>query len=572
MGQFNQLIRNRIIVSSIIATLVVIVAVVILAVASLSGRPQPLFRFAAVTTPALPPEADIVGSAGFDKNSYLLGELATYRVNLQWREAAVTPDLNAFRNGIGFFPFSRRELQESRRSSGNGINEYALEIELQAVDVVPGSRYELAPPTVYYTLNGSADRELQSYRLEPPVVHVGGYYPVDVSKIEILGYKGPIVEPRLLRQTLMLTNGMLLLMVAALMLWHFGRVRRPDSLDAPERLWLLYRSLDRGLMSRREYMDQCERVFTGLLRFRLHISPVLFWSGGNADSVEWREILQQARELFYRNYLPQEPDEDTLAQMSRILDDMFARLTEEERLRREQQPTLIKRVSSQYGALTTAMVIIVAAVLVLGLALSPALWLSRDVAAYNNAAELLHSDSPAQEIYEQYSKLSEQLTDPRIKAAALYNFAVLATRAELAGINQDQQHALLAVMFQEQKIFLDALLHSLAIEDPFLLVSILRDSVRFLTVSESTLKAATRIDANDERIRRNLELVMKRRNAYAQSIEQILNGDEETGAQGEMQKQAIMDLEMFMQTEMPDEYAEFEEGKNNKDYFIMEGF
>lgn len=370
----------------------------------------------------------------------------------------------------------------------------------------------------------------------------------------------------------MAATGIILMLLAALLLWHFGRVRRPENLQEPERLWLQYRSLDRNVLSRREYLDQCERIFTGLLRFRLHVSPVLFWSGGHADTTEWKDILHKARELFYRNYLPQPPDEETVVETVRILDDMFARLTEEERLRREQQPSFLKRVSSQYGVITTATVIVIGGVLVLVFAMLPAAWLSSDVTAYNDALKLMRSDQPVEDIYEQVSKLPEQLTDPRIKSAALYNVAIFATRPELAGIDQSQQEALLAVMFQEQKVFLDALLHSLTMEDPFLLVSILRDSVRFLTISESTLKAATRIDRDDEQIRRNLELVMKRRNAYAESIEEILRGGEDSGEQGELQRQSLMDLEMLMETEMPDKYAEFEEGKNNKEYFILEGF
>jgi hypothetical protein len=116
------------------------------------------------------------------------------------------------------------------------------------------------------------------------------------------------------------------------------------------------------------------------------------------------------------------------------------------------------------------------------------------------------------------------------------------------------------------------LLHSLNMEDPFLLVAMIRDSIRYLTISESTFKSATRVNPDDENIRRNLELVHKQRNAYADTIQEILSEGEDSSDAGELQRQALMDLEMFLQTEMPDKYAEFEEGKNNKEYFILEAF
>ncbi len=130
----------------------------------------------------------------------------------------------------------------------------------------------------------------------------------------------------------------------------------------------------------------------------------------------------------------------------------------------------------------------------------------------------------------------------------------------------------MAVMFQEQRVFMDALLHSLDMEDPFLLVAIIRDSIRFLTQGETALKSAIRITPDDAEIGRNLELVQKRRKAYAETILELLQEGEENSGMGELQRQSLMDLEQFMQMEMPEEFAELEEGKDDKDYFILEGF
>ncbi len=572
VGQFNRLIKNRIVIGSIAAAFVLAVATALLVLASIAGWPQQLFRFVQPDTEPLADEFNLAGTASFDKSSYLIGELATYRVRLSWREAAVTPDLEAFKNGIGFFPFNRREIRESEQGPANGVSVYELEFRLQAVDVEPTRSYQLAPPTVYYTATDDAARELQSFRIEAPVIHIGAYYPANVAKLALLDYKGRIDDPLGLRQLLMAGSGLMLLLIAAGLLWHFGRVRKLESLGEPERLWHHYRGLDRKSMHNREYLDQCERIFTGLLRFRLNVSPVLFWFGRDPDTTEWKEILHRARELFYLNYLPAEPHAATVDQISRILDDMFARLTEEESLIREQQPMFYQRVASQFGVAGTSGIIISMALVALTLAVLPQFWSSRDVAEYNNAISMLQGNDSVQDIYEHFSKLPERITDPRIKAAALFNSGILAIRPELAELEAAQQEALLEVMFQQHKVFLDALLHSLTMEDPFLLVAILRDSVRFLTISVASLKAATRIRPDDEDIRRNLELVQKRRNAYAETIQEVLQGGEDATDAGELQRQTVMDLEVLLQTEMPDKYAEFEAAKNNKDYFILEGF
>ena len=572
MGQFNQLIKNRVIVGSIITAFVLTIAIALIVFASMQGWPQQLFAFARPVTVPLAEDVNLAGTASFDKSSYLIGDLATYRIHLVWREAAVTPDIEAFKNGIGFFPFNRRELRESTQQLGNGVSAYDLEYELQAVDVEPTRSYQLAPPTVYYTATDDAARELKSFRIEAPLIHIGEFYPANVAKVALLDYKGRIEDPLGLKRVLMAGFGLLLFLVGAGLLWHFGRVRKIENLGEPERLWHQYRKLDRKSVHNREYLDQCERIFTGLLRLRLHFSPVLFWSGQDPESSEWKEILHRARELFYQNYLPSDPDAATADRITGILDDMFARLTEEERLLREQRPSFYQRVSSQFGVVSTSGVIVVLGVMALILAIVPQAWSSRDVTEYNNAIRIMHGNDSVQDIYEHFSKLPERILDARIKAASLYNFGILATQPELAELNGPQQEALLEVMFQEQKVFLDALLHSLTMEDPFLLVAILRDSVRFLTVSESSLKAGTRIDPADEQIRRNLELVQKRRNAYAETIQEILQGGEDATDAGELQRQAVMDLEVLLQTEMPEKYAEFEEAKNNKDYFILEGF
>ncbi len=573
MDQLKRLFNNRIISGSIIAALLLLISAGVLVYSSLTLTPRALYPYAhPLDTGTLAEGQNIGGTAVFDKDSYLIGELATYRISLFWRNNVITPDLEAFRNGIGFFPFNRVAVSESEAVHPGGIHEIRLQYQLQAVDVETTRSYQLAPPTVYYTVAGNTDMQLESFRIEAPIIHIGEFYPANVAAVDLIDYKGEIADPVTARQILMALAALLLMALGGGLLRHFGRVRQPDELDDSERLWYVYRQLDREQLANRHYLDQCERVFTGLLRYRLQLSPALFWAGAATDSNEWTDILQRARELFYRNYLSAEPDDATLTEVTSMLDAMFARLTEEARLRREQQPRFLQRVSSQYGALGSGSSMLLAGFTMLILALFPPLWSSADVLAYNAAVARLDDNETIQAIHEDVKETAEQIQQPQIKAAALYNLAVLSTRPAMAEISEDQQYALLQVMFQQEKVFIDALLHSLTMEDPFLLVSILRDSVRYLTMSESSLKTATRLAPGDETIQRNLELVQKRRNAYAETIQELLTQDDDGSGQGELQRQALMDLEMLLQTEMPDKYADFKEGQNNKEYFIMEAF
>ena len=573
MGQFKRLLHNRIISGSIIAALLLLIAACLLVYSSLSLTPRSLFPYAEpLAAGTLVEGQNIGGTAAFDKDSYLIGDLASYRISLFWRDEVITPDIEAFRNGIGFFPFNRLSVTESKSVHPGGIQEISLQYNLQAVDVETTRSYQLAPPTVYYTVVGNADMQLESFRIDAPVIHIGEFYPANVSGVELVTYKGEIKDPVTGRQMMMALSALLMLALGGGLLRYYGRIRQRTELDDSEQLWYVYRQLDREQLGNRQYLDQCERVFTGLLRYRLQLSPALFWSGAATDDQVWADILLRARELFYRNYLSADPGDETLTEVTSIIDGMFARLTEEDRLRREQQPRFLQRVSSEFGALSSGGSMLLAGLFMFTLTLFPRIWTSTDVLVYNAAVRRLSDNETILAIQEDVNEAAEQIQEPQIKAAALYNLAVLSTRPAMAEISEDQQHALLQVMFQQEKVFIDALLHSLTMEDPFLLVSILRDSVRYLTMSESSLKTATRLAPEDEAIQRNLELAQKRRNAYAETIQELLTQGDDSGGQGELQRQALMDLEMLLQTEMPDKYADFKEGQNNKEYFIMEAF
>jgi hypothetical protein len=568
----KRLMKNRFVITTVVAATVLVLIALLTAVLSMQGKPDQLFPFADTSSESLGENDVIKGWANFDKDSYLVGELARYRVRLLWHGNQISPDIETFKNGIGFFPFNRQDIIEQQRRLEDDINEYVLEITLQAVDVELGSSYILAPPTVYFSSVDDSNGQLKAYRIGSPLVHIGTYYPPNISKIPMLELKGEINEPVRLRQAIMALLGCVLVLLVAGMLWYFGRVRRVENLSQAEQLWREFHELNKESMDHRDYLVRCELIVTNLLMAHLEMSPVTFWSGKEPEDLFWKDTVNDARKILYKTYLVEEPDTSTVTDIDNLLNHMFSHLVEEVRLKTEQVPAFSSRLIKQPGMLSICGVMIILAGTVFILAARPGVWSSNDIVEYNRTIRFLDGDDMVENKYEQLSTLVDRVSNGKIKAAALYNAGTFSTTPELTGQDKYQQEALLEVMFQEQKVFLDALLHSMNMEDPFLLVAMIRDSIRFMTQGQAFLKAAVRITPEDEVIRRNLELIQKRRQAYAETILELLQEGEEDSGMGELQRQSLMDLEQFMQMEMPDEFAELEEGKDDKDYFILEGF
>ena len=572
MTDIKRLIKNRFVLGTIISAMVLIIFALIITTFSIAGKPDRLFPFIDSSHVALADGEKIKGWATFDKDSYLIGEIARYTVRLHWDSTQLTPDIETFKNVIGFFPFNRREIFEQQRLIEGNNYEYILEITLQAVDVELSSSYTLAPPTVYFTNADNGEGGLQSYRIVAPQVHIGSYYPANVSKISLQEIKGEIDDPVFLRQGIMFLLGCLLLLLAAVMIWYFGRVRRLESLSQAEKLWREFHGINKDSMDNRDYLVRCELIFTNLLMSRIEMSPVKFWSGKEPDDEQWKHTVNQAREIFYKSYSIDKPESNLVTEIDNLLNQLFSQLVEEDHLKTEQVPVLYTRLMRQPAILSICAVLFTISLTVFIMAAQPLVWSSNDIVEYNRSMQLLQSDEAVENKYEQISNLVERVNNDKFKAAALYNAGTFAATPELTGQDKYQQFALLEVMFQEQKVFLDALLHSMNMEDPFLMIAIIRDGIRFLTQGQAALKAAVRIAPDDEAIRRNLELIQKRRQAYADTIQELLQGGEDGSGMGELQRQSLMDLEQFMQMEMPEEFAELEEGKDDKDYFILEGF
>jgi hypothetical protein len=539
---------------------------------SLQGKPDNWYPVIKNEDSGLREGELIRGWASLDRDSYLIGELASYSIRLLWRNDKLSPDTETFKNGIGFFPFNRLEISERTALIAGNVTEYNLQFQLHAVDVEPAQSYVLSPPTIYFTNKDNDTGELSSYRLDAPQVHIGEYYPQNVSKIPLLAMKGKISNPAGMRGGGMALIGLLLAGIAIGLLWFFGRVRLVETLSEPERIWREFENIKTKGFHPREFLTHCEFIFTDLLMYKLEMNPGDFWSGQKSENTEWAEIVERARDIFYQGYLKTEPGSDLLNEITNILDSQLSNLVEEEKLKIEILPTFSARLAKQPVLVSFCFFILLASGILFILSINPMKWSSSEINEYNRIVDVLNSNDLVEEKYEEITNYADIVDDERVKAIAYYNAGTFSATPELVSQDIYQQEALLEVMFQEQRVFLDALMHSLAMEDPFLLVGMIRDGIRFMTQGESALKFAVRLNPNDIDYRRNLELIQKRRNAYAETVTELLQEGEQSSEMGELQRQTLMDLEQFMQMEMPDEFAELKEGKNDKDYFILEGF
>jgi hypothetical protein len=565
--------ENRLVVRVFWAAIVAVGASALILSASFQGVPQKIFRFIEPITGEIPADSDIAGWASFDKDSYMIGELVRYRIHLVWRNNVISPDLEIFGNSIALLPLSRRDVMVNKRDITDGTSEYVLEYVLQAVDVVPSSSYEFPSPVVYYTNKEPDAGEFQSFTIQSPLVHIGGYYPGNVSKIPLLDIKGEINDPEELRQMLILLTGGFIFLLALILVKHFGQKRSVDKLSEPERLWREFHGLDQGNIDNRICLLYCEQIFTRLLDYKLGISPMMFWSGKDPeDDVFWKNVCERIRALLIHSYLRDDPDDKDVETMTAFLNEIFALLVEEEQLHREAEPSLLNRLKQQPYVIITSSTLVAISLILFTTAAFPSLWISADIARYNQSVRAINNEFSLHSGYEQLTVIADQVKDERVKAAAFYNAGTLVTNPRLSRIDPARHEALLQVMFQEQKIFLDALLHAIDIDDEFELITILTDTARRLTQGEIAMKSAIRISPDDVDIQRNFELLVKRRKAYADTIKRLLEEEDAVGM-GEVMSQALIDIEAMMEMEMPDEYSEMEKkGKDDKSYFIMERF
>ena len=571
MTRDKSALRNRPLLPVVLAAVTVIALSVFVILASIRGKGPGEFGFSEAEMADLPPDADIAGWATFDKDSYLPGEIARCSIRFLWRKDVVTPDFDSFQSSVSFYPLDHREGRISERSLSGGVREYVADFLLQAVNVDATASYLLATATVYYTTTRIAAGELQALRINPPQLHVGELYPQDISNISFRGLKPAIDEPTLLRQWLISLFGLALLGLALHLGWRYGRRRAEAALSEAERLWYEFDALKADASDPLQTLIDCERIFMRALFLRAGINSTEFWSGHGSSPGDWHALTDDARSILSQIYHPTQPGDEDVMRIFALTKELLAPLVTEQQLRRELLPSVGMRLRGEPVVLATGILLIVSATALFTLAALPSSWLSSDVLRYNLATGMIANDETLEQGFAEFSTLSKDAGDERVKAASFYNQAALLTDPRLSGQPPLQQRELLTAIFLPT-ITLDRLLHALEIDAEFELLTILADSARRYVQAEAAMKAAVRISPEDADIRRNLEILGKIRRALANTLSQLVNEGEQSAGLVQMQQQTIIDLKRMMEVEMPEDFARLEEGKDDTNYFILEQF
>ena len=556
---------------AVASAVVVVLLCIVLVTVSVTGTVAARLGFETATPAELPPGSDIAGWASFDKASYLPGELARYEIRVLWRNDVVTPDLEAFRSSINFFPFDYKDSTVDERSGSDGIREYALEYSLQAVNVDSPASYQFDLATLYYTSSREDSEVLQSLRIRPPRVYIGEFYPRDISAVPLKAMQGEIRDPRTLRQGLMSLFALALASIAGILVWLHGRKRPDSALSEAERLWLEIRKLRHDAVDDQQYMLDSERIFTHALRLRSDIGPARFWSEKDINLGEWRDLIGEARQIFGRNYSDTKPIAADADKAAALIGKLLEPLVSAERLLREQQPSFAMRLKQKPGVLATGASLAAIAVVMIVLAALPSVWVASDVRRYNDAIRLIEQDEDLEEAYVQLALLADDTDEEILRAASLYNLGTLGADHRMAAVSELQQRAFLRAIFMPE-ITLDKMLHALELDAEAELLTMLGDSVRRYVEAEEAMKGAVRISPDHEDSRRNLEILGKVRRALADTLTQLLQQSEQGDGSVEMQRQSVIDLRMLMETELPEEFSKLDAGKDDSNYLILEGF
>jgi hypothetical protein len=169
--------------------------------------------------------------------------------------------------------------------------------------------------------------------------------------------------------------------------------------------------------------------------------------------------------------------------------------------------------------------------------------------------------------------LGDAATNPAIRAASLYNTATLRADRSFAEGTPEQEEVILAALFTAKSA--EALMHDL-LEGPFNeeteVLSIMLNGAERLRLAQLDLQAALRINGKDEDIRRNLELVTKRRIVLLAKLAQIRRYYAEKSLPEEeeeaLSEQGIINL---FELEMPEETEESTSWED-RGYMILERF
>jgi hypothetical protein len=545
------------------------VGVAILLLMSAGGRA--LFEFSA-GPPELLDEGEVIDAwIDLDKPSYLQGDIVRYRIRIVWNEDAVTPRLDAFDTSVSFYPLEKLAVQSAERGLRGALREYSADFILQAVNVEAPSSYRLDTVTVYFSRASDGHAEVHALRANPPAVHFGEYFAPDVADITLLPYKGSMDEARGLRGGLMAGLGLMLLVLVAALLWLRSRRRPAASLSPAEALWREFEALRHGAGDARQRLLAFERVFTRVLELCAGMTPAQFWAARDLESADAGADLEAARQAFKAAYRPEGPADAELASVIESIDGLLGPLVQEEQLRREMQASAADRLRSQPRLLAASAAPGLAGLVALVLAAQPAAWVSDDVSAYNDAVELLETGDNLQAAYDAFTALTEGAEDLRVKAASFYNLGELLVDPRMNRISRERFENFRQAIFVPD-VTLSRMLHDMEMDAEFELVTLLTELTRRYVQAEQAMRAAVRLVPEDGDTRRNLEILAKIRRAIARSLASMVQqGEEGTGSQ-ELLSQSMIDLQLLMEAELPEDFAKQDEGKDDRAYFIMEKF
>ena len=257
--------------------------------------------------------------------------------------------------------------------------------------------------------------------------------------------------------------------------------------------------------------------------------------------------------------------------LDRIVDALLAPLLAKDRMQREMLPSPAERLRQQPAVLAGGVALLLAAFLMAVLAAVPAAWLAGDIRQYNAAVDSLERDTDLREVLQEFSAIADTADDRRVKSAAYYNLGSLLVHPSQSRMSREQRRDLLQAIFHAD-ISLDLLLHELELDAEFELITLLSETTRQYVQAEQALQAAITAGPYDSDMGRNLELLSKTRQAIARSLARLIAKAVVDAGSQEALSQTVIDLKVLMETELPDDYARLDEGKDDRNYFIMERF
>jgi len=347
MNNFKRLIMEDTLRIVLILACIVVFCAGLFLVSSWKGWPSSAYQLAEPVANELAQDSDIEGWAAFDKDSYFMGEIVTFRLIVKFRGDNIAPNFDTFRNYMSFQPFEQREINSNLTDIGGGFKEYKIEYVLQAMGSKLSGSYAFNPAVLYYKKFAEQSDDLHALRIQLPQIYIASYYPFDITGIALLDINGMIEDPIILRQVFMMITGIMLLGLALTLLWAYGRRRHMHELSVPEQLWRRFNEFRDIPMDNRTFLLHCEKIFSGLLTGYVQVSPEKFWSSAQVDYGNVTGIIPKVRAILRRIYKISDPSEADVEELTVLIEETLSSLVEEERLRTEMEPAFISRISKQ---------------------------------------------------------------------------------------------------------------------------------------------------------------------------------------------------------------------------------